>query len=374
MRCDRPHHIRCADDPNVGADEPWFCGDACRRGASSKIEPSARGKSSERRAAPHEKAAPASDAHASKRAKKSRCRARGTRGARGTRVDSVFRGCRTEERARLHEAWMARGSNGRHAPRDVSSTTPTPRSRATAVPSRDTRRALAVYRDVIVISDDEEDREEKEGSKRARGFEDAAREPRTGVDAFFVVATSVVDAFSTVVATASAAAAFSAFTAAFSAVAIPPTIGPSFHIANWFAWKLASKISSHARNVPSPSRRRSRRATPTATTRSSPRRSESGRSSRERGWGRGRGVGVSGYRGVHRAGSRWVAVGFERWRRTRTDGRTSGASTLERRRAGVRRVGRVAREDAQRRRRRRENRRRTTRRRRRARRTPSRKI
>ena len=31
-----------------------------------------------------------------------------------------------------------------------------------------------------------------------------------------------------------------------------------------------------------------------------------------RGWGRGRGVGVSGYRGVHRAGSRWVAVGFER--------------------------------------------------------------
>lgn len=31
-----------------------------------------------------------------------------------------------------------------------------------------------------------------------------------------------------------------------------------------------------------------------------------------RGWGRGRGVGVSGYRGVVRSGSRWAAVGFER--------------------------------------------------------------
>ena len=150
-----------------------------------------------------------------------------------------------------------------------------------------------------------------------------------------------------------------------SGLPFPPRTGS-------FAWKLASKISSHARNVPSPSRRRSRRATPTTTTRSSPRRSErrsifprdAGGVVAEAWASPGTAASIARDRGGSPSGSRG-------WRRTRTDGRTSGASTPERRRAGVRRVGRVAREDAQRRRRRggeergEKNRRRTTRRRRR---------
>ena len=121
---------------------------ATRAGAAPprKSKPSARGKSSERRAR-HTKKPRRRATRTRRNAPRNRgVRARSTRGvARGTRVDSVFRGCRTEERTRAltRRGWLEDRRMDDARLRDVSSTTPTPRSRATAEPSRDTRRAIS---------------------------------------------------------------------------------------------------------------------------------------------------------------------------------------------------------------------------------------
>ena len=319
--CDRPHHIRCADvDPNVGADEPWFCGDACRRRASSKIETVRAGKIVRETRAPHEKAAPASDTHASKRAKKSRCPGEGyARGSEGYACRfGVPRLPYRGTYASAHETWMARGSeNGRRAPpgRFVDDADAAFARHRRAEP-RHTPRTLAVDRDVIVISDDEEDREEKEGSKRARGFEDATREPR--VPTSTPSSSSPPPPSSTPSPPSSPPPLPRPPFQPSQPPSLPspssPTIGPSLPAANWFVRmeaRLENLVSRAERSIPVPTAIASRDADDDDAFVPAPKREAVDLPAR-RGWGRGRGVGVSGYRGVHRAGSRWVAVGFER--------------------------------------------------------------
>ena len=110
--CDRPHHIRCADvDPNV-----W----ERTNPGSAATQPGAVIASRDAR---HTKKTRAGRAT---RTRRNAPRNRGVR-ARGTRVDSVFRGCRTEERTRALtiRGWLEHRRMDDARLQDVSSTTPT---------------------------------------------------------------------------------------------------------------------------------------------------------------------------------------------------------------------------------------------------------
>ena len=266
--------------------------------------------------------------------------------------------------------------------RDASSTTPTPRSRATAEPSRDTRRALAVDRDVIVISDDEEDREEKEGSKRARGTK-TRRGTSRGYRRRRLLRRRHLLRRRRLLHRRRHRLAAAAFFCLHSRLLARrhPRRRSGLPSRRELVRSHGSRLENlvHAGTFhPVPDgdrgarRRQRRRVRPRAEARG-------GRSSRETrvgSWPRRGRLRVPRRPSRDRGGS---PSGSRGWRRTRTDGRTSGASTLRktprgRTTRGARRAGRRSTASATRRRRaRRDNRRRTTRRRRRARRTPSRK-